>query len=113
MGLGRGNALARKKESHDSGRVPVTFVYESEVAKGLVTELWAPHSHLKLVAMLRDLFWETIDRPSITWVHVRNHSCEADPSKQHLLPLNESADRLAERGRLGTPCLFFGNGFTR
>ena len=41
-----------KNESNDSGRVPVTLVYDSEVAKGLVTEPWAPHSHLKLVALL-------------------------------------------------------------
>ena len=27
-----------------------------------------------------------------------------DPSKQHLLPLNERADRLAERGRSREPC---------
>ena len=93
-----------KNESNDSGRVPVTFVYDSEVAKGLITEPWAPHSHLKLVALLRDLFWGMIDTRSITWIHVRSHGRENDPEKQHLLPLNERADRLAERGRSGIPC---------
>ena len=40
----------------------------------------------------------------ITWIHVRSHGRENDPDKQHLLPLNERADRLAERGRSSTPC---------
>ena len=48
--------------------------------------------------------WEAVDHRSITWIHVRSHGCETDPSKQHLLPLNERADRLAERGRSGAPC---------
>ena len=30
----------------------------SEVAKGLTTEPWAPHSHLKLIPLLRDLYVE-------------------------------------------------------
>ena len=76
-----------KHESNDSGRVPVTFVYDSEVAKGLITEPWAPHSHLKLVALLRDLFWGMIDTRLITWIHVRSHGRENDPEKQHSLPL--------------------------
>ena len=41
---------------------------------------------------------------SVSWVHVRSHGRETDPAKQHLLPLNERADRLAERGRSGEPC---------
>ena len=40
-----------------------------------------------------------IDTRMITWIHVRSHGRENDPEKQHLLPLNERADRLAERGR--------------
>ena len=78
-----------RNESNDSGRVPVTLVYDSEVAKGLVTEPWAPHSHLRLVALLRDLFWELVDHRTVTWIHVRSHGREHDPNKQHLLPLNE------------------------
>ena len=35
----------------------------------------------------------------VSWVHVRSHGRETDPAKQHLLPLNERADRLAEQGR--------------
>ena len=93
-----------KNESGDSGRVPVILVYDSEVARGLVTEPWAPHSHLQLVALLRDLYWAMVDQRSITWIHVRSHGRERDPSKQQFLPLNEQADRLAERGRSGTPC---------
>ena len=58
-----------RSESNGSGRVPVTLVYDSEVAKGLVTEPWAPHS-------------------------VRSHGRETDPAKR-LLPLNVRADRLA------------------
>ena len=84
--------------------VSVTLVYDSEVAKGLVTEPWAPQSHLRLVSLLRDLYVEACDSRLVTWVHVRSHGRETDPAKQHLLPLNERADRLAERGRSGEPC---------
>ena len=71
-----------KNESNDSGRVPVTFVCDSEVAKGLITKPWAPHSHLRLVALLRDLFWGMMDNRTITWIHVRSHGRETDPEKQ-------------------------------
>ena len=33
-----------------------------------------------------------------------SHGRERDPAKQHLLLLNERADRLAARGRSGEPC---------
>ena len=56
------------------------IVYDSEVAKGLVTEPWAPHSHLRLVALLRDLFWELVDHRTVTWIHVRSHGREHDPT---------------------------------
>ena len=93
-----------RDESGDDKKVPVTLVYNSEVAKGLVTEPWAPQSHLRLIALLRDLYVEASDSRTISWVHVRSHGRETDPAKQHLLPLNERADRLAERGRSGEPC---------
>ena len=76
-------------------------MYDSEVAKGLTTEPWAPQSHLKLVALLRDLYFEACDSRVVSWVHVRSHGREKDPAKQHLLPLNERADQLAEKGRSG------------
>ena len=88
-----------RDESGDDKSVSVTFVYDSEVAKGLVTEPWAPQSHLRLVSLLRDL-----DSRLVNWVHVRSHGRETDPAKQHLLPLMKRADRLAERGRSGEPC---------
>ena len=69
-----------------------------------MTEPWAPQSHLRQVALLRDLYVEASDSRTISWVHVRSHGRETDPAKQHLLPLNERADRLAERGRSGEPC---------
>ena len=93
-----------RDESGDNRSVPVTFVYDSEVAKGLITESWAPMNHLALVGLLRDLFIEASDSRTITWVHVRSHGREHDPAKQFFLPLNERADRLAERGRTGEPC---------
>ena len=93
-----------RDESGDDKSVVVTFVYDSEVAKGLVTEPWAPQSHLKLVPLLRDLYFEACDSRVVSWVHVRSHGSETDPDKQHLLPLNERADCLAERGRSGEPC---------
>ena len=80
----------------------MTLVYDSEVAKGLVTEPWASQSHLRLVSLLRDLYVETCGSRLITWVHVRSHGREADPAQQDLLPLNERANCLAERGRSGT-----------
>ena len=83
-------------ESGDDRSVPVTLVYDSEVAKGLTTEPWAPQSHLKLVALLRDLYVEACDSRVVSWVHVRSHDWEKDPAKQHLLPLNERADQLQE-----------------
>ena len=86
-----------RDESGDDKTVSVTLIYDSEVAKGLVTEPWAPQSHLKLVALLRDLYVEACDSRVVSWVHVRSHGRETDPAKQHLLPLNERADRLAER----------------
>ena len=46
-----------RDESGDDKSVAVTLVYDS-VAKGLVTEPWAPQSHLRLVALLRDLYVE-------------------------------------------------------
>ena len=101
-----------RDESGDDKSVSVTFVYDSEVAKGLVTEPWAPQSHLKLVSLLRDLYVEACDSRLVTWIHVRSHGRETDPAKQHLLPLNERADRLAERGRSGDPCLFCRGGST-
>ena len=67
-----------------------------------MTEPWAPQSHLRLVALLRDLYVEACDSGRISWVHV--HGRETDPAKQHLLPLNKRADRMAERGRSGEPC---------
>ena len=105
-----------RDESGDDKSVSGTLVYDSEVAKGLVTEPWAPQSHLKLVSLLRDLYVEACDSRLITWVHVRtlrSHGRETDPAKQHLLPLNERADRLAERGRsVGNLALFCRGGFT-
>ena len=92
-----------RDESGDNKSIPVTLVYDSEVAKGLTTEPWAPMAHSTLVGLLRDLYVEASDSRSITWIHVRSHGREQDPSKQHLLPLNERADRLAERGRSGDP----------
>ena len=93
-----------RDESGDEKSLSVTLIYDSEVAKGLVTEPWAPQSHLKLVSLLRDLYVEACDSRLVSWVHVRSHGRETDPAKQHLLPLNERADRLAERGRSGEPC---------
>ena len=100
-----------RDESGDYKFVAVTVVYDS-VAKGLVTEPWAPQSHLKRVSLLRDLYVEACDSRVVSWVHVRSHGRETDPAKQHLLPLNERADRLAERGRSGEPCLFYIGGST-
>ena len=99
-----------RDESGDNKSVPVILVYDSEVAKGLTTEPWAPIAHSTLVGLLRDLYVETSDSRSLTWIHVESHGREQDPSKQHLLPLNERADRLAERGRSGDPCLTLGDG---
>ena len=93
-----------RDESGDDKTISVTLVYDSEVAKGLVTEPWAPQSHLGLVALLRDLYVEACDSRTISWVHVISHGRETDPAKQHLLPLNERPDRLAECGRSGEPC---------
>ena len=50
------------------------------------------------------MYIEACDSRAVSWVHVRSHGRETDPAKQHLLPLNERADRLAERGRSGEPC---------
>ena len=45
------------------------------------------------------------DSRVVSWVHMLGVMVgETDPAKQHLLPLNERADRLAERGRSGDPC---------
>ena len=44
-----------------------------------------------------------VDQRTVTWIHIRSHGREHDPAKQHLFPLNERADRLAERGRSGVP----------
>ena len=93
-----------RDKSGDDKSVSVTLVYDSEVAKGLVTEPWAPQSHLRLVSLLRDLDVETCDSRLVTCIHVRSHGRETDPAKQHLLPPSERADRLAERGRSGEPC---------
>ena len=90
----------RAESRHDKS-VAVTFVCESEVAKGLVTEFWALQLHLRLVASLRDLYVEACDSRLVTWIHVRSHGRESDPAKQHLLPHNERADRLAEQGCCG------------
>ena len=94
-----------RDESGDNKSVPVTLVYDSEVAKGLTTEPWAPMAQTILVGLLRDLYVEASDSRSITWIHVKSHGREQDPSKQPLLPLNERADRLAERGRSAWRCL--------
>ena len=37
--------------------------------------------------------------PGLLCVHVRSRGRETDPAKQHLLPLIERDDRLAESGR--------------
>ena len=101
-----------RDESGDNKSIPVTLVYDSEVAKGLTTEPWAPMAHSTLVGLLRDLYVEASDSRSITWIHVRSHGREQDPSKQHLLPLNERADRLAERVDRETLVLILGDGYT-
>ena len=44
-----------------------------------------------------------VDHRTVTWIHASSHGREHDPAKQHLLHLNERADRLAERGRSGAP----------
>ena len=59
-----------RDESGDDKSVAVTFVYDSEVAKGLVTKPWAPQSHLKLSFLLRDLYLETCHSRLVTWVRV-------------------------------------------
>ena len=56
-----------RDESGDDKSVAVTVVYDSEVAKGLVTEPWAPQSHLKLLSLLRDLYIEACDSRVITF----------------------------------------------
>ena len=61
-------------------------------------------AHSTLVGLLRDLYVEASDSRSITWIHVKSHGGELDPSKQHLLPLSERADRWAESGRSRDPC---------
>ena len=72
-----------RDESGDNKSVSVTtFVYDSEVAKGLLTEPWAPQSHLRLVSLLRDLYIEACDSRLVTWIHVRSHGRETDPAKQ-------------------------------
>ena len=57
----------------------------------------ATQSHLKRVSLLRDLYVEACDSRLVTWVHVRSHGRGTDPTKQHLLPLNERV--------LGEPCV--------
>ena len=81
--------LCLRDESGDDKSVSVTLVYDSDVAKGLVTELWAPQSHFKLVSRLRGLYVEACDSTLIACVHVRSHGMETEPAKQHFLPLNE------------------------
>ena len=61
-----------RDESGDDKSVSVTLIYDSEVAKGLVTEPWAPQSHLKLVSLPRDLYVEACDSRLVSWVHVRS-----------------------------------------
>ena len=62
-----------RDESVDDKSVSVTLVYDSEVARGLVTEPWAPQSHLRIVSLLRDRSVEACNSRLITWVHVRGH----------------------------------------
>ena len=54
-----------------------------EVARGLITEPWAPQSHLKLIALLRDLYVELCDSRVVQWVHVRSHGREKDPTSTY------------------------------
>ena len=56
-----------RDESGDNKSIPVTLVYDSEVAKGLTTEPWAPMAHSTLVGLLRDLYVDASDSRSITW----------------------------------------------
>ena len=93
-----------RDESGDDGSLPATLVYDSEFAKGITTEPWAPQSHLRLVGLLRDVYAELCDRRVVSWAHVLSHGREKDPAKQHLLPWNERADRLAARDCSGEPC---------
>ena len=97
-------ALGTDSLTNNSGELRALAEAFVWLAKSLVTEPWAPQSHLKLVSLLRDLYMEACDCRVVSWVHVRSHGRETDPAKQHLLPLNERADRLAERGRSGEPC---------
>ena len=92
-----------RDESGGDRSVSVTLFYDSEVAKGLVTESWAPQSHLKLVSLLRGLYVEACKSRLVTWVHVRSHGEKPIP-QSNIFSLNERADRLAERGRSGEPC---------
>ena len=101
-----------RDESGDDKSASMTLHYDSEVAKGLVTEPWAPQSHLKLVSLLKDLYIEACDSRSVSWVHVRSHGRETDPAKQHLLPLNERADGQLSEVALGSLVVFCTGGFT-
>ena len=76
-----------RDESGDDKNVSVTLIYDSEVAKGLVTEPWAPQSHLKLVSLLRDLYVEACDSRAVSWVHVRSHGRKPIPQSNIFSPL--------------------------
>ena len=92
-----------RDESGDDKSVSVTLVYDSEVAKGLVTEPWH-HNRILDWSLCLGISTEACDSGLLSLVHVGSHGRETDPAKQRLLPLNERADRLVERGRFGEPC---------
>ena len=50
--------LRLRDESGDDRPVPATFVYDTEVARGLLTESLGPQNHLKLIGLLPDLYVE-------------------------------------------------------
>ena len=96
-----------RDESGDDKSLPVTLVFDSVVAKGLPTEPWVPPQSNFFGWAVKGFVCRAVRFDSsrvLTWVHVRSQGRENDPMKQHLLPLDERADRLAERGRSGEPC---------
>ena len=95
-----------RDDSGDDKSVSVTLIYDSEVAKDLVTEPWAPQSHLRLVSLLRDLYVEACDSRVVSWVG------RPIPQSNIFSPLMKGPIASLNEVVLGNLVLFCRDGFT-
>ena len=80
------------EECPDDGRRPVLLRYDSEYAARMTQGIWTPEANEELIATVRGLLENVLEKRVVIWEHVFSHTGQHD---------NELADEAADRGTRG------------